>query len=788
MYSNTTNWTTSLLNNGLGFNGTSRQVAYNRSVLNSNNTDFSISYWFKLDKTFNESSTGNTGMFEKYYNAQNHIFSYLSGADDNLFISMTANGTSCSLGLAYTINFTAGEWYHIAVILDNANKNFSLRVNGTYMDSRVCNSALNTSGLGIDWNVGYGIQNNNFEENYTLDEFSIHNRTLSQAEIDSIYNSGVGLQYDEGEVVLNSPIDNLNTTNKTVNFNCTATADTGLNITNISLYHNETGIWTVNQTNSTTHLGDSTSIFTVDFQDYESIKWNCYACDNNDVCTWAEENRTVNLKQILVLDETYVTPTTSGTINNFLLELETDGTQVTVGYLNYNNTNILGSISSSGNYFNITRNQTAVGVSASTNISFFWNITLEDGSTLVIDSKNQTVNPVVINETCTGMYTIFNFTLVDEITQTKLNGDTYVTSIKVDLDLYTSDRGNLVGEFYNEYNLTNPAAICIDNNLSQGEQYSIDIQVQYGAENHSSEFYNLERYVLNSGTLYNNITLYDLDTTNTQNFRLITRDTSYLPIDGALIKIERKYIENGSFYTTEIPKTDVKGITSASLQLNDVIYNFYIYQAGVLISSFTNQLAICQTPLVSSCEIDFNAFNTGISGDFEEGEDFDFTLDYNSTSKVITSQFVIPSGEPSIVSLEVIREDTLGTAVCDDTITSASGTLSCIVPTAFGNSTVMAKIYKDGVEQGKGGIKTDQNPSDIFGVVLIMMSVLVMMTLIGIGVSDSPVITGVFIFIGLILMVSMNLVKSTGFIGATATILFFLIAMILVIIKAARRS
>ena len=144
--------------------------------------------------------------------------------------------------------------------------------------------------------------------------------------------------------------------------------------------------------------------------------------------------------------------------------------------------------------------------------------------------------------------------------------------------------------------------------------------------------------------------------------------------------------------------------------------------------------------------------------------------------------------EPSTIYLEVIREDTLGTAICDDTIISSSGTLSCVIPVAFGNSTVMAKIYKDSVEQGKGGIKTDQNPSDIFGVVLIMMSVLVMMTLIGIGVSDSPVITVAFIFIGLVLMFSMNLVRNTGFIGATATILFFLIAIILVIIKAARRS
>ncbi len=494
--------------------------------------------------------------------------------------------------------------------------------------------------------------------------------------------------------------------------------------------------------------------------------------------------------KVFVLDETYVASTISGVTNEFLLELETDGTQVTIGYLNYNNTNILGSISSSGDYYNLTRNQIAVGVSIPTNISFYWNVTMEDGYNFTLVPKNQSVSPVVINETCgAGMYVLFNFTMVDEITQIELDGAVEDTSIKVDLDLYTLDGTIKLNDFYQNFSQTNPVAICIDNNLSEGEEYSIDVQVQYSATNYSSEFYNIEKYVINLTTLYNNITLYDLDNTNTQNFKLIARDTSYLPIDGALIQIERKYVDEGVFYITEIPKADAKGITSASLQLNDVVYNFYIYQAGVLISSFTNVLAICQTPLVSSCEIDFNAFQTKIEvPDFEEGDDFNFTLGYNDTSKVITSQFIIPSREPSVIYLEVIREDTLGTAVCSDTLTSASGILSCIVPHSFGNSTVVAKIYKDGVEQGKGGIKTDQNPSDIFGVVLIMMSILIMMTLIGIGVSDNPVITGVFIFVGLILMVAMNLVKNTGFIGATATILFFLIAIILVIIKAAKRS
>ena len=487
-------------------------------------------------------------------------------------------------------------------------------------------------------------------------------------------------------------------------------------------------------------------------------------------------------------NEYYKTPTISGAINPFNITFDSSS-QITIAYLYYNNTNHLSSISSNGTTYVLSRNQIVPGVSTATNISFYWNITRADGFNYATTAQNQLVNPIVINSTCTGMYVIYNLTLADELTQAKLNGTAFNSSIKVDMDLYTSDRVEYLKNYYNEFIQTNPSAICIDNNLSLGETYSLDLQIQYKAINYSTELYHIRNYVLNSTSLNQNITLYDLPTENAQKFKLLVRDTSYLPIEGALVKIERKYIENGTFRITEIPKTDAKGTTSASLELNDVIYNFYIYENGDLISSFTNVLAICQTPLVSVCEIDFNAFQTGITiPDYEEGEDFNFTIGYNSTSRIVTSQFVIPSGEPSTVLLVVTREDTLGTAVCTDTLTSASGTLSCLVPTSFGNSTIIAKLYKDGVEQGKGNIKLDQNSSDIFGVILVVLSVFVLMTLIGIGISDNPIITAVFLFVGVILLYAMNLIQNTGFIGATASILFLGIAIILIIIKAARRT
>jgi hypothetical protein len=492
--------------------------------------------------------------------------------------------------------------------------------------------------------------------------------------------------------------------------------------------------------------------------------------------------------QMLYLNESYTTPILEGISNTFTINIATNGTAITIGRLNYDGLNYTASISSVGNTYTITRSIVSPQVSTATNKTFFWYLT-SPIQTSTSDSNIQTVNPIVITTNCTSRYSLYNLTFVDEVTQaTFANATANETFLKAEINLYTSDRSILLQAFSTEVLKTNPVAICIDNNMSSGESYSVDALFQYGATNYSSELYHIENFIFNSSTLNQTMNLYDLDTTNTQKFKLIARDSAFSPIEGALIKIERKYIENGTFYITEIPKTDGNGETSASLQVNDVIYNFYIIKDGVTLNTFSNVVAICQTPLVSTCEIEFNTYLAGVTiPDWETEDDFNFTLGYNSTTRVISSLFVIPSGEPSTIRLTVTKQDALGTSVCSDTLTSTTGTLSCIVPSAFGNSTIMATLYKDDVQMGFGQVKLDQKASDIFGVVLIILSVLVFMTMMGIGLSDNPVVTILLVFVAFALLIGLNVVDGT-WIGKGATILFLAIAIVIFIIKAGRRN
>jgi len=656
-----------------------------------------------------------------------------------------------------------GRWIHIVGTYDGTSARYYC--NGTLVDTEGLSYTTTTADITLgarpDLNGSAG---RNFDG--IIDSLKIWDRPLNTTEISELYNGGAGITSN----------NDVYFTYDNVNYSTYCTTETlpTLNYPISTLdYSGVGGSLQINYTcDSTNYLYNITLTTAKNITFFNSTSQQLYS--------W-------NYK-LLQTAEYFAESTTSGATNPFNITLDSDS-QITIAYLNYNNTAVLGSISYSGDTYVLSRNQISPVVSSDTNISFYWNITRADGFNYAITSQNQTVSPIVINETCTGMYRLYNLSLVDEITQVKINEASHNSSIKVDLNLYDSGRTRIVKHYYAEFKQTNPVTFCIDNNLSSGEKYSLDLQIQYAATNYSTEIYNIYNFNLNSSSLNQNITLYDLPTANAQNFKLLVRDTSYLPIEGALIEIQRKYIENGTFLITEIPKTDAEGLTSASLQLNDVIYKFNIYDAGVLVSSFDNVLAICQTPLVSTCIIDFNAILTGIDiPNYEDNNGFNFTLGYNSTTKTVTSTFLISSGEPSTILLEVIREDSLGTAVCQDTLISASGTLSCVIPVSFGNSTVLAKVYRNGIEQGRGNIKLDQKSSDIFGPILVILSLFVMLTLVGIGISDNPIISGVFLFVGVLLLFAMNLVSNSGFIGATSTFLFLGIAIILIIIKAGRRT
>lgn len=487
--------------------------------------------------------------------------------------------------------------------------------------------------------------------------------------------------------------------------------------------------------------------------------------------------------------ETFTTPVTEGTSPIFQIVLLTNGSDITIGNLSYNDLQNIGTITDNTDNFTLTKTITAPIVTTDTNYSFFWRITQAGGFTYDLDSQNQTVNDISIDNCSTNTIVLYNFTVVDEETQSEIDEAANNLTTKVDLKLMDLSRTNYLTNYSTLFNETNPFAICINSSILSGESLVTDVQIQYGADDYETELYHIQNETITATTINMNKTLYDLLTSSSQAFKLVAKDSSFLALGGAIIEVKRKYVEEGEFKIVEIPQTDENGETVAHLVVNDAVYNFVIKKFGEILLTADNVIPICQTPLVTTCRIDFNNFATTIDvPDYESLEDFEYTLGYDSTTKVISSVFNIPSDTPSEVILNVTTIDSLKTSVCTDTLTSTSGTISCVVPNTFGNSTVLAQIIRDDVEQARGSVKLDQDPSDIYGTSILFLGLFAMLTLIGASVSDNPIYTIIFFMLGIILLFSLNLVANNGFIGGSATVLWLIVAIIVVLIKGARRN
>ena len=543
-----------------------------------------------------------------------------------------------------------------------------------------------------------------------------------------------------------------------------------------------------NDTNTTVICGDKNTTFAVDNQQNLTF----YA---NDSFGNEGSNFTEWVYIIKEISETFSNSTLEGNTETFTINITINSTTYTNSRasLVYNGTSNTGTKTGSGDSLLFTRDLIIPNVDAQTNLTFYWEIVLNNGTDSPFNSTfhNQTVDVLTVDNCTTNTNVLYNFTIVDEKSQMFLNPTNQNTSGKLNLQIFTLNRNIEVINFTKFYNKTNPFLVCLSTNLSK-TNYSIDAEIEYSADSYAKEFYHIQNDTLNRQDLNTNITLFDLDSTNAQEFKITFKDETFLGVVDALIQIQRKYIDEGVFKTVEIPKTDFAGATVANLELNDVKYTFIVLKNGKLLATFADKIAVCNNAAIDDCEINLDSFSSSTgSGDFTQLDDFTFTLDYNRTSRVITSIFTVPSGSLSTVALNATLFDGLGNrSVCDDILTSSSGTLTCTVPSTFGNGSVVVTIEKDGVEVGGGITSLAQSSVDIYGSNLAFLSIFILLTLIGIGISSSPMVTGLFLTLGLILNIRLNLMDTgiNSFIGAGATILWLFIAVLIFLIKGQKRG
>lgn len=702
-------------------------------------------------------------------------YEYVSANNYALGFHRLRNGVADN-SATYPINLTLNTtWYNVIGTYDGTNVRIWV---GDTFRALSASAGNGSAGGQSDLRIGDNVQSTGRTFKGMIDEVYIWGRNLTRTEITTLSTTYYPLT--STSISINAPTNNSNfAVSQAVVFNWTSTSSN--NFTNTTLFINNGFNETINIT-GISNITTTTKYFSTPGQ-YTFITQSCISSSCTNSTTYF-----FNISSIVLNSQSYTTPISEGVNNLFTANISSNSTALDTVYLNYSGTTYLASVTSSAGYFIATRNITSPLVSGSTVYPFNFIITNNEGKTLNTTLTNQTVTDILIGNCTAYNITLFNFTMYDERTQALINATALNSYAQATFSLYLNDYSSLLQTYSTSFNRTNPFTVCLSNTIGT-DRYYIDGEVQYTADTYVKEFYNLLKSEINSTTLNTNISLYLLNSSYSQLFKVYYKDSSFLPVANALVQVQRKFLLNGSFITVEQPQTDDDGQTLVHLELNDVVYNFVIVKDGEVISTFENRLAYCPNPTFTDCEIFLNEYSSNSEvTDFTTISGLSFDLDFNRTTRDITLLFSVLSGSPATVLLNVTLNDNFGnTTICTDSVTSSSGTITCNIPAGFGNTSVVADIYYNGRSIGQTVININVDPSLIYVGSRVLIGLIMVLSVVGISLVGIPIITGFFLIISLILLVTLNIVASTGIIGASATILWFIIAVILVIFKGGNR-
>jgi hypothetical protein len=788
-----TKWVTGILSNA--YNGSGGDIDRVQNMTNiksailnlSAEGNWSLSVWIFPTAT---SGVG-MGLFQTHTDTHPSTnANFITGSNIQIVMS---NDSNQNINKVSTDDLTLNAWHQLIFVW-----------NGSGTNGNIANLLMYINGT-LQTTVNTGTQLGNYTESANvfqvgrktssiwfggIDELGIWNKALTTAEITQLYNAGAGIVFvGAPTVTLNSPVDNLQSLNKTIDFNYT-TEISGTTLKNATFFHNQTGIWHRNLTANLSGTLNST-IFTQTFIKGNFL-WNVEVCASNDICAFAS-NKTASIIDVKINSDTYSTSTVEGSLDLFELNVTLiTGLQISNANLIYNDTVNIGTISNTGeSNYSLSINHEAPNIVDITNLSFYWNLVLSDSSEYNTTIRNQTVNNLTLDDCSIGNVLLLNYTINDENTQKLLEVVSNNSNIEIDLQIYTiGNRGTPIINFSGNYSKNSNPQVCLDNTLSSSS-YEMDVQTFYEGTEYSKEYHYLQNTTLINSTMPINIKLYNLLLVNAQEFKITYKDENFLVVKDALIQIQRKYISDGVFRTVEQPKTDAQGAVTGHLEVNGPTYTIIVTKNGATLATFNNIVPVCQNPSIETCEINLNSFASSISpNDYTIGDDFTFTLTVNKTSRTFETIFSVPSGVAASVLLNVSKLDNKqGTIGCSNSLISSSGTLNCIVPISVGNGTMVVTITKAGVIVGQAFTQLDIAAKDLYGSNVVFLGVFLLLTLIGVGIGDDPRITGVFMLIGAVLLIALNLINTgqSAWVGAGATFLWLAIAIILIFIKGEKR-
>jgi len=446
-----------------------------------------------------------------------------------------------------------------------------------------------------------------------------------------------------------------------------------------------------------------------------SVDENIITFFSNDTFGNIGSNSSTWEYKVLEVSQTFNNETIEGSLEDFLATIRL-GSGFTISgsaIVDYNGNETIGESFVQGDDTILRKIGFVVpNIENTTNATFYWKLVLSDSTNINLTEQTQLINPINIDDCSVYTNKILNFSVLDEEFQTGLPNAT----IEISTNIYDRNKNNRILNFSNTYNGTQTLSICLDQNITGTTSLLLDTIVRYEEEDHANEYYNIVNKTLDNSTEADYIMLYDLNLNDSTEFQLTFTGADFLPVENALVYVDRQYISENTFKTVELPKTDYNGQTILHLVRNDVIYNIRIIQDGIVLGNFENLVAFCDDFTIGDCNIEFNAFDS-VEGIFNYDTDLGITFtqpEYDNSSSSISFNFLSSDGTSKNVKMEVTRNDIFGNiSICNSSVLSSGGTLSCVVPDNIEESVLKTSIYVEEELTSQGSVSL---PSTSYGV------------------------------------------------------------------------
>ena len=443
--------------------------------------------------------------------------------------------------------------------------------------------------------------------------------------------------------------------------------------------------------------------------------------------------------------EEYSAATFSSNNENFLINISYDSL-IYLGLtanLVYNGTNYSATATTSGNITSIEKTLNIPTVAVTENLPFYWEIFLNDGSTITTittSSNNQSVSPLyainITDLTCqAGYFEAVNFTFYDAENGTALS-DNVDYNFQYGTGNYSS---NLIyGEFLNITSFR----ICINSSV---EDYKIGYgEVQYFSVGYSERrFYMYEDQTLSNSTTreYGLGSLLSADSTS---FIFEIKNTYLNPYTDKLIALLRWYPGDNEYKVSEMAKTDADGKTVMKVKTEDVDYRVGVYEKDGTLIKLTD--AVRMACLVNPCTYSLKIV--------QDPDDY-YSVFEVETSLIFdedTDRFVYSWNDPEQITsemrLEVYKlagnQDIL---ICNETTSSYTGVMVCSIGTYTGD--FYAKVYRSASPEKILSTLFHTNRDGVESSFGLFLAVILALATGLIGIA-SPVIAVILLIVGLI--------------------------------------